>query len=320
MPNPCVACGAADYRVMLETTDKLYRTTAKPFRILECAKCKLLRLDPVPDPQELAQYYPKTYWQSDGQNPVSALEQSYRRLVAWDHVAFLEKAIEDSEAPKGSRKLVVDVGCGGGLLLRMLQERGHKTVGIDFSLDAAAIAWKENRVPALCASLAKPPLREGSVSVLSMFHVLEHLYEPQSYLESAHRLLGEGGRLVVQVPNAGSWTATLFGENWNGYDVPRHLYNFRRKDLEVLLDRSGFAPVRVKHFSLRDNPAGFAISLAPSLDPMARKVWNPSETTSQRLAKNLAHLALIGLALPISMLEAACGAGSTLMIEARKKA
>ncbi|MDX2267307.1 MAG: class I SAM-dependent methyltransferase [Bryobacter sp.] len=284
----------------------------------------MLRLDPVPTPAELISFYPKPYWQSaeqsSQQSAVTALEQNYRRLVAWDHIAFLDKAATHSKPAEGRAPLVMDVGCGGGLLLSMMRERGHRVLGLDFSLDAAAIAWRENLVPAVCGSLVPAPLPDASVSTLSMFHLLEHLYEPQRYLEEAHRLLAPGGCLVVQVPNADSWTALLFGESWNGYDVPRHLQNFRLRDLEILLDQCGFAVVRVKHFSLRDNPAGFAISLAPSLDPMARKVWNPTEAPAERFWKNLAHLALIGLALPFSALEALCRAGSTVMVEARKKA
>ncbi len=105
-----------------------------------------------------------------------------------------------------------------------------------------------------------------------MFHVLEHLYEPHAYMEAAHELLRPDGRLVIQVPNAASWQFLLLGENWSGLDVPRHLLTFRASDLEVLLDRCGFEAVRYKYFSLRDNPAGLATSLAPWLDPMARRV------------------------------------------------
>lgn len=48
----------------------------------------------------------------------------------------------------------------------------------------------------------------------------------------AHELLDPAGRLVVQVPNAASWQFLMFGEHWNGVDVPRHLWNFRVTDLE----------------------------------------------------------------------------------------
>ena len=77
--------------------------------------------------------------------------------------------------------------------------------------------------------------------------------------------------------------------------------------------------LRRKYFSLRDNPAGLASSLAPWLDPMARRVRRIRETGGVRLAKDLVYLTLVVAALPFTLLEAAWGAGSTVMIEARPK-
>lgn len=312
----CAACGCPAMRTLFHATDRLYRTTDKSFLVVECERCKLLRLYPKPTPEELGTYYPKDYWHSDAGGRITQIEEFYRRLVSQDHIRFLERAIEDA----GGKGLVMDVGCGGGLLLRMLRERGHRVLGMDFSVDAAAIAWGQNAVPAICAPLPRAPLRPGSCAVISLFHVLEHLYEPHEYLMAARELLADEGRLVVQVPNAASWQFLIFGESWNGIDVPRHLWNFRLSDLNVLLDRCGFVPVRTKHFSLRDNPAGFSISVAPGLDPMARRIRKIPEAPWQRLLKNAAHLALMGLALPFSLVEAMCRAGSTVMVEAKKKA
>jgi SAM-dependent methyltransferase len=312
--NDCGACGSAEMRTLFHATDRLFRTTDKSFLVVECERCRLIRLYPKPRPEELATYYPSKYWHSDDGGSITAIEEFYRRLVSLDHVRFLEEAIR--AAGPG---MVMDVGCGGALILRLLRERGHKVLGMDFSLDAASIAWRQNGVPAFCGALTQVPLADGSVSLLSMFHVLEHLYKPEEYLMAAHRLLKPGGRLVVQVPNAASWQFLMFGENWNGIDVPRHLHNFKLSDLNVLLDRCGFEPVRTKHFSLRDNPAGFSISLAPGLDPMARRVRKLVESPLERFVKNAVHLGLMLVALPYSMVEALCRAGSTVMVEARKK-
>jgi hypothetical protein len=136
----------------------------------------------------------------------------------------------------------------------------------------------------------------------------------------AHRLIKPGGRLIVQVPNASCWQFLLLGENWNGVDIPRHLINYRANDLEILLDRCGFEVTRTKFFSLRDNPAGLASSLAPGLDPMARRIRGVEESPRKRVAKDLVYLALVMLSVPFTLLEAACHAGSTVMVEARKKA
>jgi hypothetical protein len=125
--------------------------------------------------------------------------------------------------------------------------------------------------------------------------------------------------LILQVPNAGCWQFLLLGAAWNGVDVPRHLYDFRPADLDRLLESCGFETLRRKFFSLRDNPAGLATSLAPTLDPMARRVRQAREGAGARLAKDLLYGALVMAALPFTLIEAACRAGSTIMIEARKK-
>ena len=171
----------------------------------------------------------------------------------------------------------------------------------------------------MCAKLTRAPLRESSFAAITMFHLLEHLYDPASYLDAAHRLLRPEGRLIVQVPNAASWQFLLFGEAWNGLDVPRHLFDFRDTDLEVLLDACGFEVLRKKYFSVRDNPAGLATTLAPGLDPMARRVRGVEESPGGRLLRDLVYGLLVLAALPLTIVEAACRAGSTVMVEARKR-
>jgi SAM-dependent methyltransferase len=313
----CPACGSRETRTLFTATDRLYRTTDKIFEIVECRKCRLIRLSPQPSPLELRDYYPPDYWFVPETTAADRLEHWYRRLVLHDHLHFVERALRESEQPG----LVVDVGCGGGLFLQMLAERGQThVVGLDFSLDAANVAWRRAGVPAVCATLSRPPFAPGSCAAVTMFHVLEHLYDPASYLDAAHQLLGPEGRLILQVPNAACWQFLLFGERWNGIDVPRHLINFRLSDLDSLLEHCGFEILRHKHFSLRDNPAGMATSLAPDLDPMARRLRHVVETPRQRLGKDLLYVALVAASLPFGLIEAACRAGSTIMVEARKKA
>jgi hypothetical protein len=62
-----------------------------------------------------------------------------------------------------------------------------------------------------------------------------------------------------------------------------------------------------------------ATSIAPSLDPMARRLRHVVETPKERLWKDLMYFALAAASLPFTLLEAACRAGSTIMVEAKKK-
>jgi len=312
----CPGCGDPGVRTLFRARDRLFRTTDKHFLVVECKNCRLIRLEPRPSLQELARYYPDEYWYAPQADAASQLEEAYRRFVLRDHVNFVMRAVEAS----GEKGLLVDVGCGGGLLLRMLRERGLPVLGLETSLAAATSAWKRNGVAVVCGDLSKSPIERGTCAAVTMFHVLEHLHDPVSYLRSARDLLVPGGRLVVQVPNASCWQFLMFGEHWNGVDVPRHLVNYRERDLESLLDYCGFQVVRRKHFSLRDNPAGFASSIAPGLDPMARRVRKLRESAGMKLLKDFLYFGIVLASLPFTLFEAACGAGSTIMVEARKKA
>jgi len=311
----CLVCGSQDAARLFDASDRLFHTTTREFSVVRCGSCGLVRLDPQPSPAELRGYYPDNYWFAPDRSAASRMEEAYRRLVLRDHVHFVTQALAHVSAPGP----LLDIGCGGGLFLGLMRRRGLRVAGLDFSAEAASIAWRRHQAPAVCGMLEHSPLRPGSFAAATMFHVLEHLYDPRVYLAAVHELLQPGGRLVVQVPNAACWQFRLLGRSWNGVDVPRHLFDFRDRDVERLLEDTGFAVVRRKYFSLRDNPAGLASSLAPSLDPMARRVRRVVESPSARLARDLAYFALTVAALPFTALEAACRAGSTVMIEARKR-
>ena len=312
--DECPACGSRQFRPVYQVTDRLFHTTDKEFTIVECSGCGMLRLFPWPPPEELRRYYPASYWFDADTDSVARVAEAYRRTVVHDHVGFVKRAL-DRAAVKGPW---LDVGCGGGLFTRLLAERGVKAFGLDISEDAARVAWSRNRVPVACAALHEVPYAPETFAGITMFHVLEHLYDPASYLDAARRLLKPGGTLVVQVPNASSWQFLLFGRGWNGLDVPRHLVDYRSRDLQALLRHAGFEIAREKFFSLRDNPAGFASSLAPGLDPMARRVRGLRESAPWALIKDGVYFLLVLAGLPLAALEAACRAGSTVMVEARK--
>jgi SAM-dependent methyltransferase len=311
----CLLCGCERFAPLFQASDRLYHTTTRKFDVVKCGECGLVRLHPQPSPEELRAYYPDNYWFAPDSGAAGRMEEVYRRLVLRDHVQFVERALRTTSA----RGPLLDVGCGGGLFLGMMRERGFRVLGLDFSREAAAIAWRRQQAPAVCAMLEHPPFPAGSLAALTMYHVLEHLYDPRAYLVSAHRLLASDGRLVVQVPNAACWQFGLLGRAWNGVDVPRHLFDFRDTDLEKLVESCGFEVVRWKYFSLRDNPAGLASSLAPWLDPMARRVRRVPESGGGRLLKDLAYFAMVVAALPFTALEAAFRAGSTVMLEARRR-
>src|SRR5260370_767336 len=172
MLSQCPACDGVEFQPLFTASDRLYRTTAERFQVVECKRCRLMRLSPQPKPAELENYYPKNYWFTPEASAASRLEEMYRRFVLLDHIRFVERALRES----GESGPALDVGCGGGLFLRMVQDRGFRVTGLDFSLDAARAAWTVNRAPATCASLSSAPFPPQSCASVTMFHVLEHPY------------------------------------------------------------------------------------------------------------------------------------------------
>jgi len=301
--SPCPLCGAACRRPRFRCSDRLFHTTDKQFRVVECGACGALYLEPRPSLEELAAYYPPGYWWSaSNQGGVAGrLEGLYRRVVLRDQARFLARAA----GPPPAR--ILDVGCGSGDLLVALRRRGYACVGMDCALTALSAA-KAQGLPAVLGDYRASPLGPNLFDLVSMFHFLEHVADPSGALAFAHQALRPQGRLVVQAPNAACWQLALLGARWSGLDVPRHLVDFRACDLERVVERSGFRILRRKHFSLRDNPAALATSLAPGWEPVSRRSRR-REGVARRLGLDLAYFALVLAALPFSMVEAAAGRG-----------
>ena len=211
MSEACLLCGSSQTKPVLTGGDRLFGIAAGTYSLVECSGCGLVRLSPRPTPEQVAGFYARNYWFAGGQ----ALEM-YRRLVLLDHVRFA------AQAARGKKGTVLDVGCGGALFLRMMKERGFEVLGSDFSAEAARVAWEQNGVRVLVGDLTAAAITPASCSLITMYHVVEHLLDPAAYLNAAGKLLEPDGRLVIQVPDRDCWEAAMLGENWTGLDVPRH--------------------------------------------------------------------------------------------------
>ncbi len=310
--TPCPVCGVYMYVERYWLSDRLYQTTDDEFSVIECRGCGLLRLDPQPEAPQLKRYYPDRYWAYGKVR--RGLAGIYRRMVLRDHIRFVRKAIKSLRV---ARVRVLDLGCGSGDLLAALRADKQAGIGMDISRPALRAA-AEVGVPGVVADYRCLPFAGASFDVVMMFHMLEHIPDPDAALRAAAYLLRPEGKLLVQVPNTDSLQFAILGKRWSGLDVPRHLYDYRRQDLELFLERNGFVVTRRKYFSLRDNAQALATSLAPWMDPMARRVRRPKRLGPLRLAGDLAYFSLVLSCLPFAVFEALFRRGATLTVEAEK--
>lgn len=248
----CQACGGGEARPR-------FAIEGLSARLVVCARCGTGRLDPMPGAAEVASFYPAAYYGDLGAKFRGPIEWLVR-VVGARHVEFLSAGI----APRGR---VLDVGCGRGVTLSALAERGFEAHGVELSEDAVRGADPRAHVR-IAPTLAEARYPDGHFEAVIVWHVLEHLREPAAAIAEIHRILTPGGRLVVAVPNFSSWQARWAGPAWFHLDLPRHLYHFPLGALRGMLDRHGFDVVSEHHFSLRQNPFGWiqsALNRCPGL-------------------------------------------------------
>ena len=299
-------------------TDLLFESTSRKFTLHSCSSCRTLFLDPMPDNDEIAGFYPSDYWwNASSSGALKRLESIYRKIALRDHVSFITKATGYRAIPD-----ILDIGCGTGTLLGLLKRRGFRVRGVDFSSEAAKIAEAENGVDVAVGSLEGARFPDRSFDIVTLFHVMEHVTNPRQVLAEVARVLKPDGAVVLQVPNIESWQFRILGARWYGLDIPRHVIDYSRNSMLKLLDDSGFRVTRIRHFNLRDNAPALVSSLFPSLDPVSRSVRHRKRNFPESLLaawfRHTAYLLLVFCAYPVVLLESAFGYGATIMIEARK--
>jgi 2-polyprenyl-3-methyl-5-hydroxy-6-metoxy-1,4-benzoquinol methylase len=134
-------------------------------------------------------------------------------------------------------KKLLDIGAGTGHFLAKAKESGYTVLGLEPDEDARKVALSESGVELRDLSLLHE-LNEG-FDIISMWHVLEHVYNLQPDLEKIVSLVNQDGVLIIAVPNYTSFDAQYYKEYWAAYDVPRHLYHFSPKSIIPLVESKG---------------------------------------------------------------------------------
>ena len=135
---------------------------------------------------------------------------------------------------------LLDIGCGNGRYLSTMRKLGWRTSGVEKSPKASRYAKEELHLDVNTGDLLDYKYHDKSFDAVTMWHSLEHLYEPFQTLKEIGRMLNNDGLLVVAVPNIDSLVAKVFKTYWYGLQLPIHLIAFTPDSITKMLNSAGF--------------------------------------------------------------------------------
>lgn len=125
--------------------------------------------------------------------------EDYARFLESQEISFFEKYIRALAAvSEGSR--ILDVGCGTGQVVEQLRKRNLNAFGVDVSEPNIRLA-NQRAGFCQCYDGAKLPFETQSVDAVGAFNVLEHVENPEAFIEELVRVIQPRGKLVLSSPN-----------------------------------------------------------------------------------------------------------------------
>jgi spore maturation protein CgeB len=208
--------------------------------VLKCLNCNLHFMDPMPKSDWLDNHYrtrdlyaASSDHTEDYSNAITDKENLFRQLLL-PHFP-VSHILEN--------RLAVDFGAGSGYVVKAFNNLGLDGLGLELNPNSPPKARSLFNVEVSNSNL--DILKSSSVSVFSMFEVLEHMTDPIKFLQNVRSYLTHDGLLIGTVPNYLGLGRYIFGSNSSALSQPEHVIYFDVVTLKKTLIKAGFDPIFV---------------------------------------------------------------------------
>jgi SAM-dependent methyltransferase len=242
-PVRCYSCSSTARVAFLDAEDDL---TGKPgvFHFVRCLECGLAYQHPRIDLEHIKAYYDDDYIAHRKREDFGLLTPVYRYIMG-----ALDRKKEKMVRPylKPGTNEILDVGCGAGTFLRKMRDRhGARVSGVDFKDFSGAEGFEE--IDFHCGVFYEQELGERRFDLVTMWHFLEHDYDPRLTLRTARSVMKDDAHLIIEVPRLDSLTFRLYRERWPGLQAPQHTALYDKESFLRLLERAGFESLAYKPY------------------------------------------------------------------------
>ncbi|MBN2006825.1 MAG: class I SAM-dependent methyltransferase [Anaerolineae bacterium] len=255
-PRPqCYLCGAEGKSLYQGLPDGLFGSGGK-WNIKRCQnpECGLLWLDPMPIEEDIALAYRDYYTHPDSTATLQPSSNLTLRgmLRNWANL-FLRltpiykerQRVWQMYLGKVKPGRILDVGCGDGRRLAEMKKCGWDVLGLDLDPAAATFAHDTFGISVQVGTLEEANFPTETFDAVIASHVIEHIFDPISFLTHCYEILKPGGRLVMVTPNSKSTGHWSYKANWIGLDPPRHLHVFSQESLRLAAQKAGLAQYKI---------------------------------------------------------------------------
>ena len=253
--DTCPLCGSRSLAALFRARDRFVRGSQPWFEYSRCRACGVVFESVRPPAGDAARYYPDSYspYNPDEEGArvrglrraLAATVRGANRLVGTLWPDRAKRSLRRLYRPPYPGAVLLDFGCGSEAALDRNRARGWRTNGMDFAPQVVARVRAAGHDAWVVGEEGWNAIPDGSITLVRMNHVIEHLYEPRQTLARLRSKLEPGGTIHVATPSASGLGLRLFQHQWYALEGPRHVIIYTPATLRALLEQTGFVDVRI---------------------------------------------------------------------------
>jgi 2-polyprenyl-3-methyl-5-hydroxy-6-metoxy-1,4-benzoquinol methylase len=228
-------CGICQSQVITNPKEvKDHSISKEIFIVGTCESCGLVYTHDAPQADKIGPYYASQDYISHSDTRKGFISLAYHKVRS-----YMLGRKGDLVANYHSTGSLLDVGCGTGYFAKFMMDRGYEVIGVEIDDNARNHGIQKFGITAHNVDFIEHYNGE-KFDVITLWHVLEHIYDLGTYMQTFHSMLNNGGHLFIAVPNNRSLDAEVFEDFWAAYDVPRHLWHFDVVSMSKLASKFNF--------------------------------------------------------------------------------
>lgn len=248
----CLVCKKATSTLYFEAVDPI---TKKQYQFNKCKNCKLVQIRPIPSASDFKRIYKfKNIHQDFTKNNLLAkvfFNIPFSGILFTLYLGLIKRSRTKLVYKYKNEGRLLDVGFGDGKMLEAFANSNWQLYGTEVNSYLAKKAQEHLKNAILITSrLEKARLPRNYFDVITFWHVLEHINNPEEVLVKTGKLLKPNGALIIEIPSGSSYFLKIFKKNWQQLIVPEHLYFYTEKSIKKLLKAYGLKIIEIKYSGL----------------------------------------------------------------------